>query len=83
MMNHLGLHFFSVCDGHGQNGHFVSHFIKQFLPLFIEKQFQKDKNFGLNDKLKQFYENVPEHLHRAFHLTHEELKKQKFDTHLR
>lgn len=24
--------FFSVCDGHGVNGHFVSGFIKQNLP---------------------------------------------------
>lgn len=23
------LHFFSVCDGHGQNGHLISHYLKQ------------------------------------------------------
>ena len=27
-----GLHFFSVCDGHGFNGHLVSNYIKETLP---------------------------------------------------
>lgn len=28
MKGHLGLHLFSVCDGHGLNGHIVSKYIK-------------------------------------------------------
>ena len=27
-----GLHFFSVCDGHGVNGHHVSNFLREKLP---------------------------------------------------
>jgi serine/threonine protein phosphatase PrpC len=30
---HLGLHLFSVCDGHGLNGHIISQFIKEQLPV--------------------------------------------------
>jgi serine/threonine protein phosphatase PrpC len=32
MLGQLGLHFFSVCDGHGLNGHHVSAYIKEALP---------------------------------------------------
>lgn len=32
MLGQLGLHFFSVCDGHGINGHHVSAYIKENLP---------------------------------------------------
>lgn len=32
MLNQLGLHFFSVCDGHGVNGHHVSQYLKEKLP---------------------------------------------------
>ena len=32
MLNQLGLHFFSVCDGHGANGHHVSQYLKEKLP---------------------------------------------------
>ena len=32
MLSQLGLHFFSVCDGHGVNGHHVSAYIKEHLP---------------------------------------------------
>ena len=30
-------HLFSVCDGHGQNGHDVSGLIKQRLPVYLDK----------------------------------------------
>lgn len=32
MLNQLGLHFFSVCDGHGMHGHHVSQYLKEKLP---------------------------------------------------
>lgn len=32
MLNQLGLHFFSVCDGHGMHGHHVSQYLKDKLP---------------------------------------------------
>lgn len=32
MLGQLGLHLFSVCDGHGLNGHHVSQYIKERLP---------------------------------------------------
>lgn len=30
-----GMWYFGVCDGHGQNGHLVSQFVKSRLPLNI------------------------------------------------
>ncbi len=33
-------HLFSVCDGHGQNGHDVSGLIKQRLPVYLDKELQ-------------------------------------------
>lgn len=40
-------HFFSVCDGHGHNGHDVSGLLKKRLALNIEQQLRsKLKNLG-------------------------------------
>ena len=38
MLGQLGLHFFSVCDGHGLNGHHVSAYIKEKLPAYFEQK---------------------------------------------
>ena len=45
MMDQLGLHFFSVCDGHGVDGHEVSKYVrdnlpsKSYYPYFIQTQY--------------------------------------------
>ncbi|KAM3131561.1 hypothetical protein pb186bvf_016345 [Paramecium bursaria] len=31
------LHLFSVCDGHGQNGHYVSQFVKEHFPIVLQQ----------------------------------------------
>ena len=36
-----GCHFFSVCDGHGQNGKEVSTYIKKRLPQLLEENLAK------------------------------------------
>lgn len=35
IFSHLHVHFFAVCDGHGQNGSLVSTFIKSELPTHL------------------------------------------------
>ena len=43
-------HFFSVCDGHGQNGREVSGLLKHRLPFHIENQMKK--NLGTHDLVR-------------------------------
>ena len=40
-------HFFSVCDGHGQNGREVSGLLKHRLPVHVEQQMKQ--NLGSHD----------------------------------
>lgn len=82
MLGQLGLHFFSVCDGHGLNGHHVSQFIKEYLPFYIEKQIDKDQDFKHNDKIGEMYSKIPGYLNAAFQRVHEDLLKQKYDVQL-
>lgn len=44
-------HFFSVCDGHGVNGHHVSGYLKQNFPTLIATSTEIENNprKGLND----------------------------------
>ncbi|CAD8112624.1 unnamed protein product [Paramecium sonneborni] len=35
--NNECIHLFAICDGHGENGHFVSGFIKAHLPTLVSK----------------------------------------------
>lgn len=51
MLGQLGLHFFSVCDGHGLNGHHVSAYIKEKLPAYFEQKLIQDKLYKNNDKV--------------------------------
>ena len=67
MLGQLGLHFFSVCDGHGMNGHLVSNYIKESLPYYIEKKLEKDKDYKANDKYEELYSKIPNILHQSFH----------------
>ena len=44
-------HFFSVCDGHGQNGREVSGLLKHRLPFHVENQMKKNlasHDFGVD-----------------------------------
>ena len=45
-------HFFSVCDGHGQNGREVSGLLKHRLPFHVENQMKK--NLGHHDFTKEY-----------------------------
>lgn len=45
-------HFFSVCDGHGQNGREVSGLLKHRLPFHVENQMKK--NLGTHDFSKEY-----------------------------
>ena len=35
------MRFIGVCDGHGENGHFVSQYLREYLPKQVEKKFKK------------------------------------------
>ena len=80
MLEQLGLHFFSVCDGHGLNGHHASAYIKEALPLYMETQIEREGTYKDNEKLPEMYEKIPQQLHNAFHQVHEDLAKQRYDT---
>jgi serine/threonine protein phosphatase PrpC len=47
------LHFFGVCDGHGQYGRDVSTFVKNSLPVVIEKNYKRinpdESNYYVQD----------------------------------
>ena len=45
-------HFFSVCDGHGQNGREVSGLLKHRLPFHVENQMKKQ--LGTHDFTKEY-----------------------------
>merc|ERR1711981_372992 len=45
-------HFFSVCDGHGQNGREVSGLLKHRLPFHVENQMKKQ--LGSHDFSKEY-----------------------------
>jgi serine/threonine protein phosphatase PrpC len=59
-------HFFSVCDGHGQNGREVSGLLKHRLPFHVENQMKK--NLGHTDNIKDYPESglVYQSLKEAF-----------------
>jgi hypothetical protein len=38
MLNQPALHYFGVCDGHGQFGKEVSNYIKASLPISVEDE---------------------------------------------
>ena len=87
MKNNLGLHLFSVCDGHGLNGHIVSQFIKDQLPIQFLQQIE---NSGINlasknpNKIDNFHQRIPLMLHNCFNNMHMALKNPSgFETSLR
>ena len=54
-MKNKKINIYSVCDGHGVNGHIVSQFIKKKLPMNIEffiKLNNLEKTFNA-DKIEQ------------------------------
>ena len=63
-------HYFGVCDGHGQNGKDVSHFIKLRLPQYLQKQLQLTNG------------DIPKSLHNAFVNANADLAKCNFDVSL-
>lgn len=66
ILGNLGLHFFSVCDGHGVNGHHVSQFIKEEMPRRLEQIFKNDHDYMKPSKLEKFYSKMPQYLHNVF-----------------
>lgn len=63
-------HFFSVCDGHGHNGHEVSGILKHRLPFNIENLLktclQGELGYPRNDHIANL-------LHKAFEQTNKEI----------
>ena len=53
------LYFFGVCDGHGINGHYVSSYIKQILPAYLNyieiDNYISKKNKSLDSMLSSLY----------------------------
>jgi serine/threonine protein phosphatase PrpC len=50
--------FMSVCDGHGMYGHDVSAYLKENLPVFLNKEFRNKKINTLDQKGKKIIEDV-------------------------
>mmetsp|Transcript_3026 Transcript_3026/g.5108 ORF Transcript_3026/g.5108 Transcript_3026/m.5108 type:complete len:239 (-) Transcript_3026:430-1146(-) len=73
-------HFFSVCDGHGQNGREVSGLLKHRLPFHIENQMKK--NLGGHDFTKEYPPSsvVYSSMREAFHISQEEVCNMPQDT---
>ncbi|CAD8080016.1 unnamed protein product [Paramecium sonneborni] len=63
------IHLFFVCDGHGQNGQFVSNFIQTNLPNNIRK-----------DKIQLQSSQIKEVLQRSIQNISNNVNKQAFDT---
>ena len=73
-MKYKKIHIYSVCDGHGVNGHIVSQFIKKKLPMNIEF-FIKSNNLE-----KTFNADKIEHsLISAFQKTEKNLQETDID----
>jgi serine/threonine protein phosphatase PrpC len=73
----LGLshsHFFSVCDGHGTNGHHVSNFLKFTLPKNIEESLSTYPNIKAAE-LTEYpdFRTVKQSLRSAFKKTNDSL----------
>lgn len=52
MLNQPALHFFGVCDGHGQFGKEVSNYVKASLPLNIEEELKSTATPHIHNSLK-------------------------------
>ena len=66
MLNQLGLHFFSVCDGHGANGHHVSQYLKEKLPCkFTPFYHSPDSFFHYTSEIPTTFGVVPGPLRHA------------------
>jgi len=76
-------HFFSVCDGHGQNGREVSGLLKHRLPYHIENQMKK--NLGHHDFTKEYPEpnTIYRSMKEAFNISQEEVCNMMQDTRYR
>lgn len=76
-------HFFSVCDGHGQNGREVSGLLKHRLPFHVENQMKK--NLANHDFNKDYPDKnlVYQSLSEAFEYSQDEVVNMMQDTRYR
>ena len=82
MCGQQGFHLFSVCDGHGVNGHKVSADIKAELPKQIEMKLKVDADFIEMKETKELKERIPKYFRESFQVIHEGLYKKNYDVHL-
>ena len=73
---------FSVCDGHGLNGHKVSNDIKNEMPKLLEQYLSQDKDFVDIRNTKEFQERIPNYFRDVFKNVHEGLFHKNYDCHL-
>ena len=57
ILNMQSMHYFGVCDGHGQNGKDVSSMIKQKLPSYLEQNLYSSK-LDINTSLENSFMNT-------------------------
>jgi serine/threonine protein phosphatase PrpC len=76
-------HFFSVCDGHGQNGREVSGLLKHRLPFHVENEMKR--NLGNHDFTKEYPDPalIYQSLKTAFGSSQEEVVNMTLDTRYR
>lgn len=71
ILNLSSMHYFGVCDGHGQNGKDVSTLIKSNLPAYIEENLYKSK-LDVKTSLSNSFQECNETL----------MQNKKFDVYL-
>ena len=66
------LYFFGICDGHGIQGHYVSSFIKQILPVYLNyieiDNYISKKNKSLDSMLSSLYNKSENSSVRDIHI---------------
>jgi len=75
----LDISFFGVCDGHGDNGHLISEFIKINLPLIMYKKIKSlfyliNNNNQTEEKVKAYFSEICK---QSFDITNKKLISNK------
>ena len=76
----INISFYGVCDGHGENGHLVSEFIKINLPLIMYKEIKSlfylinNDEHQSKDKIKAYFSEICK---QSFDITNKKLISNK------
>lgn len=74
-----GFNLFSVMDGHGTHGHFISQSVKLLLSEFLYDPTNYNDNFNLESIYSKFTENNYSYLKQCFMFCETSIAKSKYD----